>query len=110
MLIYWEQVTKGNGGHFADLLKPKISDSPNAFRFEIQEGFFCICKEKNLFYKKKVEEREGPEWKILRERGPRYSFYTAWSKQDLILQSCKIPFEPYNLGYILAGDLFFHIR
>lgn len=60
-----------------DPAKPKTSDSLNAFRFEIQEGFICICKEKNIFYKKKVEDREVPEWMILRVSTPRYSFYTA---------------------------------
>lgn len=57
--------------------KTKTCDSLNVFRFKTQEGFICICKEKNLLYKKKVEDREGPEWMMLRIRTPRYSFYTT---------------------------------
>lgn len=88
MLIYWEQVTKGNGGHFVDPLKPKTSDSLNAFRFEIQEGFICIYKEKKSFLQEE-SRREGMD--DTESQGPKIQFLHCLIKAELDLGIMQNP-------------------
>lgn len=108
MLIYWEQITESNDHHF---FRPtQNQDFWFSKRIQVWNSrrlYLHLQGKKNLLCKKWNTGKAQNGW--YRESKSQDTASTLPDqKQGLTLESCKISFKPYNLGYILVRDLFFH--
>lgn len=76
---------------------------------KLKKALFAFAKKKIFYTRRKWKTGRAQKWWCW-ESGHQDTVSTLPDqKQNLILESCKIPFVPYNLRYILEGDLFFHM-